>query len=707
MKNTLKTFLTLATLIITILMPAIASALESPWQDSSVKKEGSIRLISAGHTDEGEIVSGLHIKFTGKWKTYWKFVGDSGMSVTPDFTASENIKGVELVWPVPTRHLFFDLEGWGYDKEVILPFAVGVVDATKPAKLVANVKWAVCDEDCIFVENKLELEVPSGYKNSVNLALIDSYILKSPENIADSDIKLEKLSASDKTILAEFSSPKNFADDVDLFITEDSKNFRFPKPAITRLEDGKKLSIATNYEVLLKNQTLEGKTVKFTLRNGDAGVEGEYKIDKLEVGSWKLEEKNEDKSLQTSNFQLQTTLLQAIIAALIGGLILNIMPCVLPVIMLKIFGVIKHGSSDKKFIRKSFSYTVAGIIFSFMMIAAFVVILKSLGHTVGWGIQFQQPVFLIFMSALLTLFAANQFGWFEINLHTKISDKINDKLNKAGNATPLGNFLTGAFATLLATPCTAPYLATAISFAFAAKALTIFIVFFFMGVGLALPYILIMISPSFVKIFPKPGRWIGFVRVILGIFLILTNFWIVWIFFSNGGYNSGFMLLVCMLLLTIWLFISHRLKLDRTKTFLSVIWMVVATFGITLYLVKIEEEPEDMKDIWVQFERAQIDNYVAEGRLVFVDITADWCLTCKFNKANAIYPMKHYFDENKVIMMKGDYTMPSRTINRYLEEYKMYGIPLNVVYGPSAPKGIKLPVLLKGRDIKNAVEKAK
>ncbi len=403
----------------------------------------------------------------------------------------------------------------------------------------------------------------------------------------------------------------------------------------------------------------------------------------------------------------QITLIEAIIAAVLGGLILNIMPCVLPVLLLKIFGVIKHGAADRKFIRRNFAFTVAGIIFSFLVIAIFVVTLKSLGHAIGWGIQFQQQEFLIFLSVVLTLFAANQFGWMDVALPRGISDKINNRLNLTGDATPLGNFLTGAFATLLATPCTAPYLATAISFSFASDSFTIMLIFFFMGVGLAMPYLLIMASPSFVKIFPRPGRWMKIVRIILGVLLFLTNLWIFWIFLTNGGPNAGFMLLVCNILMAVWLLVAHLMKLDRTKTFFTVIWMVICTFGITLYLVDMEREPEEMKGAWVMFDRAGIDRYVAEGKVVYVDVTAEWCLTCKFNEANVIYPMKGYFDENGVVMMKADYTTPSKPVNDLLVEYGAYGIPLNLIYGPNAKAGIKLPVLVKERDIRGAVEKAR
>ena len=281
----MKKILTLLVLLF-ISFPSIA--LETDWQKTSAKEEGAIRLISAGYDDYGKVISGLHIKFTGHWKTYWKNPGDSGLAITPDYSKSVNIKSSEMYWPAPKRHLFYDLEGWGYDDEVIMPISSEIIDSAKPAKLAVNVKWAVCDEDCIFVENSLELEIPAGYKNDGNLALIDNYILQVPQTIEETSTKLETVAVSDKDVVAEFSSSTAFNKDVDLFISESSKNFRFPKPTVTSSEDGKKLTIKTNYEVLKKGESLKDKTLNLVLRNGNGGVEANYKIDKLTVGSLQL-----------------------------------------------------------------------------------------------------------------------------------------------------------------------------------------------------------------------------------------------------------------------------------------------------------------------------------------------------------------------------------------------------------------------------------
>lgn len=707
----MKKYLSLFTLFFALLASFSAIAIESEWQSTSERKEGSIRLITAGFDNDGKLISALQIKFTDNWKTYWKHPGDSGMAITPDFAGSQNIKSSQMLWPVPERHLFFDLEGWGYGKEVIVPIVSEVADRTKPANLSADIKWAVCDENCIFVDNKMEVEVPINFKNQENYDNISEYLKQVPKTITEtSKVKLTKLLVSEKSILAEFESTQQFGSDLDLFIVEESKNFRFPKPGIALSPDSKKLTIQTNYEVLLKGETLKDKTLNLTLKNGKKAYEIDKNIAELVSNSQAdvISSKMPNKMADGESSIAKVSLLQAIIAAFLGGLILNVMPCVLPVLMLKIFGVIKHSTSDKKYIRKTFSFTVAGIITSFLVLALFVVVLKSLGQSVGWGIQFQQPAFLIFLSCLLTIFAANQFGWFEVVLPQKLSGKLNNTLDSAGNSTPLGNFLTGAFATLLATPCTAPFLVTAVSFAFAASYLEIFIIFFFMGVGLSMPYLLIMLSPSLVKIFPKPGNWMKYVKIVLGLLLFATNIWIFTIFYnSKAGVSASFLLLFCQILLLVWLFASTKLKLDKVRVLFATIYMVCATFGVVLYLSSIEREPEFMKDEWVVFNEAEITNLVNQGKVVYVDVTAEWCLTCQFNKANVIYPMKAYLDQQQVVLMKADYTSPSREISLYLGKNNAYGIPFNKVYGPNAKDGIVLPVILKENDVKAAIEKAK
>jgi suppressor for copper-sensitivity B len=217
-----------------------------------------------------------------------------------------------------------------------------------------------------------------------------------------------------------------------------------------------------------------------------------------------------------------------------------------------------------------------------------------------------------------------------------------------------------------------------------------------------------MLSPSLVKIFPKPGNWMKYVKIVLGLFLFATNIWIFTIFYnSKAGVSASFLLLFCQILLLVWLFASTKLKLDKVRVLFATVYMVCATFGVVLYLSSIEREPEFMKDEWVVFNEVEIAKLVNQGKVVYVDVTAEWCLTCQFNKANVIYPMKAYLDQQQVVLMKADYTSPSREIRLYLGKNNAYGIPFNKVYGPNAKDGIVLPVILKENDVKAAIEKAK
>jgi suppressor for copper-sensitivity B len=394
--------------------------------------------------------------------------------------------------------------------------------------------------------------------------------------------------------------------------------------------------------------------------------------------------------------------------AFIGGLILNIMPCVLPVLSIKIMSMVKSTQLSKSKVRSSFFYTVMGILFSFMILAGFVVMLKTFGQTVSWGMQFQEPAFLIFLAIVVTIFAANQFGYFEVSLSGGLSNKINDKINaKGGNNSNIGNFLTGSFATLLATPCTAPFLSTAIAFALGSGADYIFLVFLFMGLGLAFPYILIMVAPSLIKIFPKPGAWMSKVKVILGILLILTSLWLVYVFAGNSGVYSATLLLFCLLFLFFFLRFYKTRNLSKVRSMLTVIYISAVTFVIPIYFANIHQEAATSRSDWLKFETGLIEKLVDDGNVVFVDVTADWCLTCKFNKARVVNPMHQYFDNEKIKLIKADFTKPSKLINEYLSKNDAYAIPFNKVYGPAAKDGIKLPTILTEDSIKRAVESVK
>lgn len=384
------------------------------------------------------------------------------------------------------------------------------------------------------------------------------------------------------------------------------------------------------------------------------------------------------------------------------------MPCVLPVLSIKVLGIINKSGRDNSYIRKSFLFTILGILVSFLILAGFTVALKEAGNIAGWGIQFQNPIFLIFLCVITFAFATNLLGLFEINLPGFLTDKLVNGLEKSEPSHFLGNFLTGMFATILATPCTAPFLSTAISFSLSTSSVNIFIIFFFMGVGLALPYILFFISPALVKFLPKPGAWMNVAKIIFGLLLLATFFWLIYVLAGSGRwFSASSMVITCFILLCFMGFAKRR-NLDRGAVFKSVLWGFVVAFGMAYWFSETVEKhsPQD-EEIWVNFSEEKIQGYVSDGKVVFLDVTADWCLTCKFNKANVVYPMKDYFKENGIIMMRADYTNIDKNIALYLQKNKAYAIPFNKVYGPKAVDGIKLPALLNRQAIVDAVNHAK
>ncbi len=685
-----------------------ANALNTNWQGTE-GNEGKARFIYAGKTsgDSSTLLAGLEFNFQKDWHTYWKNSGDSGVPVAIDFSKLKNIKDIQIIWPAPKREIIYGIETYilSGDK-LIIPLIITPQNSEEKINLNLNVKFAVCKEVCLFTEANFEQEIPQNYHSDNMKNEIENFIKKSPTREKNNNAEFINISANEKEIISEIKIAREFiSKNADIFISEESKNFRFPKTKKSYDENNSILKITSPYEILLKGETLENKNINIVFSNEENSLEkdiSEVKIAKA------LEEKEISKSKIVNNKTSENiSILTAIIAALLGGLILNIMPCVLPVLSLKIFGMVKHGASDAKYIRKSFLFSTLGILFSFLILAIAVVLLKEAGHIVGWGIQFQEPYFIIFLCIILTLFAANQFGLFEVLLPSKANDKINNLLNKSDDSSAMGSFLTGAFATLLATPCTAPFLTTAVSFAFAGSNKIIFLIFFFMGLGLAMPYILIMIAPSIVKIFPKPGNWMIKVRIVLGILIYLTIYWLLYVLYNNAGNLVPFVIFSAIHIIFFFLWYAKKKNSEFIRIFLALIWVIASTYIISGFLIHKEIEVKKHQSEWVKFEEDKIQNYVGQGRVVLVDVTADWCLTCKFNKLKTINPMMGYLKKNNVVLMQADYTKPSAEIHNFLAKNDRYAIPFNIVYGPSKKKGVKLSEILTAEEIKKAISKAK
>jgi suppressor for copper-sensitivity B len=332
--------------------------------------------------------------------------------------------------------------------------------------------------------------------------------------------------------------------------------------------------------------------------------------------------------------------------------------------------------------------------------------MQEIGMNVGWGFQFQQPIFIIALILILTLFAANLFGFFEIAV-PQISEKLHKKSAEHSFA---GNFLAGVLATILATPCTAPFLGTAVGFALGHGQFEIFVIFTIMGFGMAAPYLLFSIFPQLITKLPKPGAWMLTVKKLMGVLLLIAAIWLLWVLSNQIGHLAAYVLLAIIALKLLKLWAMPRIKfLSNKKARYSVFALIIIlAFAIPLRLAN-NNHTVTNSDNWQPFNEARIAQLVESGNIVLVDITADWCLTCKVNKIVVLddKDIKAELTKYGMVAMRGDWTNKDETIADYMKKYNRVGIPFNIVYGPAAPDGIVLSELLNKRKLLEAIDKAR
>ena len=347
----------------------------------------------------------------------------------------------------------------------------------------------------------------------------------------------------------------------------------------------------------------------------------------------------------------------------------------------------------------------AGIVASFLALAVLALGLKGAGLAVGWGIQFQQPLFLVAMILLLMLFAWNLFGLFEFHLPRALGG-----LGAQGDDKSLaGSFWTGALATLLATPCSAPYLGTAVGFALARGPLEIVAVFLALGLGMALPYVLVAAVPGLATRLPRPGAWMLWVKRVMGLALLGTAVWLLTVLWAESGLAAALAVAVMALATAPVLWLDLRRKLAPGVAAAAILGLGLAAFITppTLGKPMAAREARTAGD-WQTLEATQIAGLVAQGKVVFVDVTADWCVTCQYNKVQVLDDgrVAERLEAAGVVTLRGDWTRPDPAISAYLESFGRYGIPFNAVYGPGLPAGKALPEILSVDGVLAALDEA-
>jgi suppressor for copper-sensitivity B len=379
-------------------------------------------------------------------------------------------------------------------------------------------------------------------------------------------------------------------------------------------------------------------------------------------------------------------LLWILALGLLGGLILNAMPCVLPVLSLKVFGLVQTASESRRRVTASALGTTAGVLISFWALALAAIAARMAGAAVGWGVQFQSPGFVAFLAVVVVLFCLNLWGLFEIRLPGWLASRAGGGAPREGFA---GDVATGMFATLMATPCSAPFLGTAVGFALAQPPAVILAVFTAVGTGMALPYLTLAVWPGAARWLPRPGAWMVRMKEVMGFLLAGAAVWLFYVLAAQiSAERLAFLQLTLVALaLALWLRRSAQREAARRVAVL----VAVAGASATLWLAATAPPGRGSSDAapgghiaWVEFDRAAALRLAREGTPVFVDVTADWCITCKWNERLVLDTprMARAFEERGVLPMRADWTNRDQEIGDFLAEHGRYGIPFYILYRP-------------------------
>ena len=679
----LKNLLKIAIIFAFGLFSTAGYSLSSDW---AISEKSKVRLISpmTASNNNNQLILALEYELEEEWKTYWKSPGGGGFPQKIIWNNSSNVKDIKILWPEPIEFEILGLKSIGYKDKVIFPLIVDLEDNQKQTNLNLNINYLVCKDVCIPGNADIFLNLPSGdgdytdyffeieknlsttLNNNIDFTPISNFTIKATEN-------------SNNVIFDIEISTNSFFDDPKIFI-----HTPFGLPVVEPINnyslDFQKLNTSLYYSADQFNEK------KFPIEIFFYDNNHSFKVKK------NVEIENVDK-----NIFINTSLIYLLLISLLGGFILNLMPCVFPVLSLKLLSVIN--TEDKK-IKSSFFITVLGIITSFLILGAFFAILKEINISISWGMQFQEPYFLMFILIIISMFFLNTLGLFQINLPSFLHSS---NILSSGNNFYTKNFFNGFFATLLATPCSAPYLGTAVTAAFTQSTTYLFLIFFFMGIGMSLPYLVIAFFPSLISFLPRSGKWMIYFKYFLSILLLITIAWLLNIL--NNYFNYYFIISFTILLITISAILRFRiyqLPLIISLTILFFLTPLLNSFQ------KINEE-NYKNNKWLDFNSRSIPEIISKNEVVFLDITADWCITCKFNKVNVLNSeiVSEFFDTQEVTLIKADWTQPNEKITKFLKKYNKFGIPFNAFYSSKFPDGIVMNEILTEKQIFETYNKVK
>ena len=606
---------------------------------------GNTNIIS----EPGLIQLGYKFVFTPGWHTYWINPGDSGGPPIFEFESPSGWDIKENVWPGPQKIIYPPLMTFGYVNEVVFPFELNLKNL-KDQTAEITTKFLVCDDICVPEEATLLLSLKSGILNiDEKTEELNKWLNRVP------------IRAPPEMILS--SSQNNFTLE---YAALDSESYFFP------FDDS--VMDYSNKQIFSDNRlTFE---VFDDLNRGLNGV--------VNIGQ-NFYEVVELPSAISAEINTGISLLNAIIFAFLGGLILNLMPCVLPVIALKGLSLVKSSAESNSSITMNASAYVVGVIATFMTISAVLVSLKNAGEMIGWGYQLQSPLIVTILSTLI----------FGIGIYLVTDSSVGGSLGKLERHTdgsgPFNSFLTGILAVIVASPCTAPFMGAALGFALIQPDIFSYLVFLFLAIGFALPYFLIALFPSLVDFLPKPGKWMESLKQFFGFMMFAAAIWLLWVLANQVDANSILFVLIGWFSLAFasWLVITKIKFASLISAIIALIWGT----QLTEWDFKNVEVVNDTESIaWSVKKEKELR---LNEQPYFINFTAAWCITCKVNEAVAFSDdVFNKFNEENITYLKADWTNRNSEIAEEIEKYNRSGIPLYVYWDKTLDEPMVLNEIL-------------
>ncbi len=630
----------------------------------------------------GTLQAGLVLTLEPHWHVYWINAGDSGEPPRINWTLPPGITAGSMQFPVPSRLPLGPLMDFGYENVAAFPVQITAAKGAKtgPVHLDAKVSWLVCREVCIpgKAHLGLNLTVTPGAASAQSTGAVADALNLIPKP-APSDVKFTVMGGKTDFVLTLITGHKEANAE---FYPFDQDQIANAAPQIVELlPNGVRLRVKraedltklpAQFHGVFKLSVTQAYDVTASVTPGEVATAAGTK---------------------PANSASGITTITAIGLAFLGGIILNLMPCVFPVLFLKGLALVQSSGEERSRLRSHGLVYTLGILVSFWIIVAVLLGLRAGGAQAGWGFQLQSPTFLAILASGIFFFALSLAGQFDVGLSfTSVGGELAQKQGLTGS------FFTGVLATIVATPCTAPLMGAAIGFALAQPAGITFAVFTALGLGLATPYLLLSFQPAWTRILPRPGAWMEIFKQLTAVVFFATVIWLTYVYGSlfatgTGGGQGVYrvaLLLGCFLLIAVAGWVLGRWPARWPSTIAAVL---VAAIGLTIPLY----QPKDTTLVWQPYSQQTLDQARASGHPVFIDFTAAWCLSCQVNERLVLRSaeVQRQFADHKLTLLKADWTQYDPEITKELASLNRSGVPTYVIYPatPNAPADV-LPELL-------------